>query len=137
MIKTNRRPIDEVRQDFALRSHIALHYLLSSPPDLVRLVAMACHIETAWQGSLRSLKTPPKALGPARVLMDGLLRRLEQDEALPVLPREDWQILQAGVICADGVCQRIPPAALLNAMAATRAILTEDESELQPHKTAL
>ncbi|KIA80269.1 hypothetical protein [Chromobacterium piscinae] len=137
MIKSILRPIDEVRLDFELRAHLALHCLLSSPPALIRIIAMAYYIEIAWQGGRRAFKTPPKALVPARELIDRLLLGLEQGEMLSILSCEEWQILQGGVICADGVCQRIPPVALQNAMVAARAILVEDASGLPPRETGL
>ncbi|WP_146131925.1 hypothetical protein [Chromobacterium amazonense] len=113
-------------EGFALRAHLALSYLQTSPPDFPRVLELACYVESAWLGASRHFQSPPKALAPARALLTDWLQALEGNGmAAPesVLDPATWQVLSQGVLCADGVWSRLPTPVLAEAMASVRELL--------------
>lgn len=107
----------ELIQKYALRAHTAIHYLDREAPTIHQVVDLACYIQTAREGAKRQFKTPPKKLEPANAVMTHLLANLSD---LPMLTTQELADLREGIICADGVWERLTTQNINKAMLSVR-----------------
>ncbi len=108
-----------LRQHHALRAHLTLDDLKAGSASVLQLVDLGCYLQVAWHGACRQFKSPPKRLAPAQKVVIGLLESVERNET-PALSESEWEQVRDGVVCADGVWERLSASNLMAGMKAMR-----------------
>ncbi|BBF85246.1 hypothetical protein DLM_1628 [Aquitalea magnusonii] len=88
---------------------------------------LGCYLETAWQGAVRSFKSPPNKLLQAKLVMVDLLSQCLAEADAMTITEQQWQCLCDGLNCADGVWQRLSANSLLEAMRSIRQAISHED----------
>ena len=105
-----------MRDNYALRAHLVLDAMQRQPVLRDHAGELALYLEIAWKAAAQHFKSPPVRLRQARDKLSSLIVRLSGPEEACPLSAPDWGVLCAGVVCADGVWQRLPTRQILLVM---------------------
>ncbi len=111
--------------NYALRAHLVLDAIQTEPLGKVHAGELALYLEIAWRAARQHFKSPPVRLANARKAIEALLQQhvllAQPVEVNPAL----WEVIRDGVVCADGVWERLPRKAILAAMQQLRTAAFE------------
>ncbi len=99
--------IREIINTYALKAHLVLESIKTSPMTVEQFAELSCYIETAWQGGNRFFKQPPGKLQKAKDIMVPYRITLDGSGGDTEVSAADWETLCSGVLCADGVWERL------------------------------
>lgn len=92
--------------EFSLRAHLILAGCSDCGLTFQQVLEVGCYLQSAWEASCLEFKNPPRALTKAKQVLTDCLDRLEQAECCSVSD-EQWITLKKGVVCADGVWEKV------------------------------
>lgn len=109
-------PLHTMRSNYALRAYLVLDAIQSEPLDKVHAGELALYLEIAWRAARQHFKSPPVRLANARKAIETLLQQHNQLGQPVLVNRALWELIREGVVCADGVWDRLPLSAMLEVM---------------------
>ncbi|NWK80152.1 hypothetical protein [Aquitalea sp. LB_tupeE] len=95
--------------EFSLRAHLVLAGCSAEGLTFQQVLEVGCYLQSAWEASCLEFKNPPRVLAKAKHVLTDCLDRLENAEHCSV-SNEHWLLLKDGIVCADGVWEKVQSA---------------------------